>query len=95
MATATKPKSRIAPASREKATKSNDDTTTTKVAKFDKDNPPKGITISQIGTFAAPEFLVSHDGINGDGTVSAGWAVRTTQESDLAEICKHRGVIPE
>lgn len=96
MSTATKKAagSKIAPASREKATKANDDTTP-RVKAFDLNNLPKGITVSQVGTFAAPEFLVSHDGINDDGTVSAGWACRTTQVDDIAAIVKHRGVIPE
>lgn len=96
MPTATKkPASRIAPASKEKATKANDNTAKVSVAKFDIHNPPKGITVSQVGTFSSPEYLISHDGINDDGTVSAGWACRTSQVDDIPAIIKYRGVIPE
>lgn len=99
MATATKKAaSKIADSSAEKATKASDNTTSKKGVvkltpdgRIDQTTVPKGITVTRVDS----EYLVSHDGINDDGTVSAGWACRTSVLDDISAIIQHRGHLPE
>lgn len=81
----------VSEASTEKDTKLNDDTTK-KVGKFDPANPPKGWTVTELGYKQG--YQITHDGINEDGTVSAGCTFKVDSLDDVEELVKHRGRIP-